>query len=92
MSNAQPFERSGTFLYQLDGPTGERGVKNIWSARVDTNNGYSVDEALKVAMLFHAAPELLEALRDCLANVRIMDCGTAERARAAIAKATGAKQ
>jgi hypothetical protein len=78
--------RDGTFLWQLDSPSGS-GM-NLWSGRLEKNNGYPLEHALRAAVLLEAAHDLLEALKGV---VRVADRNTDEfaAAHAAIAKAEG---
>lgn len=82
-----PIQRKGTFLWQLDTPSGS-GI-NLWSGSISPNNGYSREYAEKVAALFEAAPDLLEALRSFVFEFGDKtNSATVNKARAAIAKAT----
>lgn len=51
--------RSGTFLYEID----ETGRANLWSGKLEANNGNSPGHVLKAAVLFVSAHELLAALQ-----------------------------
>lgn len=62
---------------------------------VTANGFFGCDESIANARLISAAPELLEALRLCLHAVCLAGWEgdlSAEKARAAIAKATGEQQ
>ena len=69
---------------------------SIWSSNgqhiADTNTTKSIgfDKCAANASLIAAAPELLEALKELVAEFGV--CGLTEKARAAIAKATGEQQ
>lgn len=88
-----PIEREGTFMWQFDSQSGS-GL-NLWSGKLDANNGYSQEYALRAATLFEAAPDLLASAQDALIALEAApDTVTTkiarQKLRAAIARATGA--
>lgn len=91
-----PYLRDGLTIYTLE-PGRFRGKtieRNRWAAHVYREGTEASDaELLAVARLFAAAPELLEALEETLNWLTSYPGGGAlgcyDKARAAIAKATG---
>jgi hypothetical protein len=67
----EEFKREGTTVYSLHQTGWDKGkpvMTNKFYAQVypDYANGVTEEDAEKVAMLFKAAPELLEALQECM--------------------------
>lgn len=63
--NPQPIQQEGTFLYKLNNPREKYG-NNLWSCKVEPNNGHPMEHALQAANLFVASEELLECLKECV--------------------------
>lgn len=84
-----PIQREGTFLYQLN--TAPDWTCNLWSGRLDPNNGHDREHASKAAKLFGAAEDLLKIVERyvaCDKQNSSIDNGLFRDAIAAIAKAT----
>jgi hypothetical protein len=92
--------RKGNFLWQEDTPSGS-GM-NLWSGSLFPNNNYPAEPALRAAILFEAASDLLEVLRelhdrltlcaDLYTAADAYDAFYREMVEEAIAKATGEPQ
>lgn len=89
----QEWQRDGATVYALNIEGTNRFVAQVqggWSTQ--GRNRTDVEEVEANARLIAAAPDLLEALRDALCALECCgkDYQAATKARAAIAKATGA--
>lgn len=62
MSRKQPIGRIGSFLYRLDKSEKNEASCNLWSCRVEANNGNSERYALNQAKQFAATDDLIAAL------------------------------
>lgn len=59
-----PITATGLFVYQLAMPKEGvfLGACNLWSGRIDSNNGFPDIHARKAVAMFAAAPDLLKEL------------------------------